>query len=552
MSVLDQLLTVLTKTCQFLNQNDVLSLAQTSRSIHDQLAIEQLYRNVIITKDPVCRSDAWFLDGDKSYLSGYRALKKSADQNDLFLYDRIERFIESPHLKYVKTLVIQDRVFADSETGNLLLRQLLDKIISLDVIEDLEIRDKTLFDEFYDEILNLSHLTKIKILDLKSLEKTKSLSSLETLEWVCDSREISHLQLSPKVKEMLSVSLRKAELIIDHANCSSLPLFSYLQSQGVKCHSLRSLKFNHLHEVNSHDKHIQEQDIAHLEEVVNLGKLEQLELGLSCEDIGCGCIDEFLMELAPHLTSLNKLGLIERTIVETSDHKVKEDWDITICKFILHIPHVGSNLKELSVRHQTPLNGLSDDSVHGNYFRRRTLYETVLPKLKALQTLMAPTMLQSLSAYEVIVCDLLWNGCQCNYCKKVLPIFDQYIMNHQYYSKESGRYMDVIPTVFFAYAGHFLTHNFLGQSSWDLSTFNFPPSSRAWNLHGYEALHHFENYECLFDESTFGPLAVVITHFFDEYMDSLVQMLPNLRRALFSGIYYAVDSDSHTYETMYT
>lgn len=485
-------------------------------------------------------------------MSGYRALKKNADQNDIFLYDRIERLIESSHLRHVKTLVIQNCVFTDSESGNVLLRKLLDKIISLNVITSLEIIDKNLFSEYYERTLELSNLKKVKIVDLESLEKTESLSALDTLEWRCESQEFALHHMSGQVKEMLSLRLKTAELMIGNAECSSLPFFSYLQSEGVKCHSLRSLKFNHLHAVNAHDKHLQELDIAHLEEVVDLARLEKLELGLSCEKIGCGCIDDFLMELAPHLTALKELGLIERTTVETSDHKVKEDWDIMICKFIVHIPSVESNLQELSIRHQTPVNGLSDDSVHGNYFRRRTLYETVLPRLKSLQTLIAPTMLQSLSAYEVLACDLLWNGCQCNYCQKVLPIFDQYIMNHQYYSKQSGRYMDVVPTVFLAYAGHFLAHNFLGQTSWDLNALRFPPSSRAWNLHGYEALHHFENYECLFDESTFGPLSVVITHFFDEYMASLIEILPNLRRALLSGIYYAADSESHTYATMYT
>lgn len=552
MSREDQLLTVLSKSSLFLNQNDWFSLAQTSRSIHDQVAIKQLYHTIVISKDPVSRNDLWFLDGGRSYLSGFRALKKSDDQNDLFLYDRIERLIDSPHLNRVKSLAIREQVFADQETGIPLLRQLLNKIIGLDIVENLEIRDKALYEEYYEKLLDLSHLKNLRILSIESLNQTKSLASLETLECVSNRHELPTVQLLNNTKEMLSAKLRKAELIFDNAESSSLPFFTYLSSQGIKCSSVRSLKFNHLHGIKSSNKLLQEVDIAHLEETVNLAKLESLELALSCENVGCGCIDDFLMELAPHLLSLKELALIERTTVEVSDHKAKEDWDIMICKFIVHIPNVGINLKKLSIRHQTPLNGLLDDSVHGNYFRRRTLYETVLPKLQSLETLIAPTMLQSLSAYEVLVCDLLWNGCQCSYCQKVLPIFDQYIMNHQYYSKETGRYMDVIPTVFFAYAGHYLAHNFLKHTTWDLDCFSGPPSWRAWNLHGYEALHHFENYECLFDESTFGPLSVVITHFLDEYMDSLVQILPNLRRALISGIYYAVDGESRTYQTIYT
>lgn len=547
----NELLTVLSKTSFFLNQNDLLNLAQTSKELHDDLAILKLYRSIAITRDPVRRTDVWFIDCGRTYLSGYRALKKTADQNDLFLYDRIERLIESPHLHHVRELVIQDSVFQDRTTGDQLLRQLLDKIIDLDQIELLDIRDPLLFHEYEMKTLKLTKLKNVRLIDVGSIEMTKSLHNLNSLEWALQFPTMPSENLTPEVINFLSTKLEKAELVFDDAETSSLLLTSYLHSQGVKCNSLRSLKLNHVHGKNAYDKHLQEIEFEHLEEMINLAALERLELGLSCENVGCGCVEDFLHDLAPRLLSLKVLGLIEKSTAASADHQAKEDWDIMINKFLLHIPNVGANLRELSIRHQTPLNGLSDDSVHGNYFRRRTLYDTVLPKLKSLQTLIAPTMLQSLSAYEVIVCDLLWNGCECDYCRKVLPIFDQYIMNHQYYSKESGRYMDIIPTVFFAYTGDFLTRNATGLIEWDVDALSACLFYRAWNLHGYEAIHHFENYDCLFDESTFHPLSVVVTHFFDSYMDSLVQILPNLRTALFSGIYYSVDNQSHLYESVY-
>lgn len=547
----DQLFTIFSAASSYISQNDLLSLAQTSRTVHDTFAIRHLYRSINVTKDPVFRREMWFLDGGRTYLSGYRAVKKSEDQNDLFLYDRLERLLESPHLKYVKELVIQDCVFSDHKTCDRLLRKLLDKILDIGEIEILDVRNPILFQEYYEKLLKLKKLRRIRIVNVESLAKSRSLSTLDSLEWIQQGHEAPSKHMSFEVKRLLSSQVRKAELIVDDSESSSLPLFSYLQSEGVKCHSLKALKFNHLHGVNSNNKLLQGEDFHHLEDVVNLEKLEKLELGLSCENVGCGCIDEFLMDLAPHLKSLRELGLIEKTSVVKADHKVKEDWDIMINKFIVHIPNVGKNLRTLSIRHETPLNGLSNDSVHGNYFRRRTLYETVLPKLASLEKLIAPTILQSLSAYEVLVCDLLWNGCECDFCQKVLPVFDQYIMNHQYYSKDNGRYMDVIPTVFFAYAGDFLAHSFLGKVEWDIDSLTIAPSSRCWDLHGYEALHHFENYECLFDESTFGPLAVVISHFFDGYMDHLIQILPNLKMTLFSGIYYAVDGETKTYESIH-
>lgn len=547
----DQLSTILTEASRYLDQNSLLTLAQTSKCLHDKFAIDHLYHNIEIAKDPILRTDKWFLDGGKTYLCGYRARKKSDDQNDLFLYDRIERLLESSHLKQIKVLTIQSSIFSDKKAGILLLRKLIDKVISFDEVENLEIRDSKLFEEYYEKYLGLTNLRKVRITDTQSFSSIKALSSLRSLEWVLAKPEMPSGCITPEIKNILSNQLEQGEFVIDDVDCSSLRMFSYLKSEGVQCKSMKELKFNHVHGIHAYNKYLQNLTVSFLAEVIDLENLEKLEIGLSCEDIGCGCIDDFLEDLAPRLKSLRSLGLSERNSVGQANHKVKESWDIMINRFILKLPSVGKNLRTLSIRHNTPLNGLTEDSVHGNYSRRKTLYETVLPKLTSLERLIVPTMLQSLSAYEVLVCDLLWNGCECNYCQKVLPVFDQYIMNHQYYSKISGRYMDVIPTVFFAYAGDFLEHRIIGQVEWDIEAFSRAPISRAWNMHGYEGLHHFENYECYFDESTFGPLAVVISHFFNGYMDHIVQLLPSLRAAILSGIYYSIDSNTHTYKCIY-
>lgn len=50
----------------FLNQNDLLSLSLTSKKMHDMIAIPRLYSNIHITKNPVLRTNKWFLDGGKN------------------------------------------------------------------------------------------------------------------------------------------------------------------------------------------------------------------------------------------------------------------------------------------------------------------------------------------------------------------------------------------------------------------------------------------------------------------------------------------------------
>ncbi|CAR29636.1 hypothetical protein ZYGR_0AD03200 [Zygosaccharomyces rouxii] len=546
----DQLLAALSSASYFLSQNDLLTLAQVSRQLHDDFAIKELYRYIHITRDSVNRSELWYLDGGKSYLSGYRAMKKTGDQNDLFLHDRIERLSNSPHLELVEELIVDDDLFTDREVCLPVLRKLLDRLISLNKLRNLEIRDPELFQEYYSRSLELTGLNRITIADTDPITSLGAVSKLNKLKWVLLNSEAKMGSLGSSTRQTLANQLQEAELVADEIKFCSLNLFQYLQKEGIRLNALKSLKLNYTHNIDGYNKSFVEDPVKIISSVVDVGKLEKLELGISCEYDDCGCMDAFMDGLAPKLTSLRELSLIEKTSTETTSHEMKESWDIVVCRFIIRLPSVEKNLKSLSIRHATPLNGLSDNSLPGNYVRRRTLYETVLPKLSSLQKLIAPNILQCLSAYEYLMCDLLWNGCECQSCQKFLPIFDQYLMNHQYYLTSEGRYTDVIPTVFFAYAGDFLMRRFSDQIDWDLDILSVAPLERFWNLHGYEDLRDFVDYECFFDETTSPPLALVISHFFNGYMDHLIQLLPRLKTVVLSGIYYTVDN-SHNYTCVY-
>lgn len=548
--VQDQLLNAFESASYFLNQNDLLTLAQVSREVHDGFAIRGLYKCIHITRDSVLRNELWYLDGGKSYLSGYRAIKKTEDQNDLFLYDRIERLSNSPHLQLIEQLIVDAELFADREVCLPILKELLNRLISLNKLKNLEIRDPELFQDYYSKALNMSSLNGITIADTQPIESLQMMSKVTSLKWTLLKPEAELGSLDLSTKQILSNQLQEAELVADEVKFCSLNLFQYLRREGIRFNTLKSLKLNYTHNIDGYNGAFMEDPVNIISSVVDVGKLEKLELGISCEHDECDCMDAFVDELAPKLTSLRELSLIEKTTTEATSHEMKERWDIAACRFIIRLPSVDKNLKLLSIRHATPFNGLSENSLPGNYARRRTLYETVLPKLGSLQKLIAPNILQCLSAYEYLMCDLLWNGCECQSCQRILPIFDQYLMNHQYYLTNEGRYTDVIPTVFFAYAGDFLMKRFSDQADWDLNILSVAPIERFWNLHGYEDLRDFEDYECFFDETTSPPLALVISHFFNSYMDHLVQFLPNLKTVVLSGIYYTVDS-SRNYRCVY-
>ncbi|AET38396.1 Roy1p Ecym_2686 [Eremothecium cymbalariae DBVPG len=541
---------VFTEVCKFLTQNDLVNLARTSKWFCKEVALPSLYNTIVICKDPVLRDDRWALDSGRTYLSGYRAIKKTADQNDLMIYDRIERLLESSHLVEIKTLVIQKNNFADVFSGRKLLQRLIDKLLELDRVENFCICDDMLFQTNYQRLLKLSNLSSVRIVNLEDLNiLTEScVKSLKSLQLVLTTSSFKADCLCDRVKTKLLPNIE--ELFIDDIEFSGLRLFQYLQSESISLGGLRSLKFSHVHGLHDYNKILRELTSVYLSDVVPLNKLLRLELEFSCEMSHCDCADNFVMDLAARLPSLKELGLIERTFATLGSHSTEEKWDLWACKFILHIPQVSDNLRKLSIRHNTPLNGIITDAVEGNYLRRRTLYAHTLPKLHSLTTLIAPSVLQSLSAYEILVCDLLWNGCDCIFCSNVMDVFDRYLMNHQFYCTKSGMYKDLIPTVLFAYAGDAMSQRIVSEVDWTIKLFSLAPISHTWNMHGYEQLNHFHDFECLYDESVYLHLVTVISHFLNGYMDNLVKILPSLRRCLLSGVYYLCDAKG-SYNSMY-
>lgn len=515
---------VLSRILSFLPQSDVCSTAQCSKKLH-HVSLERLYKRICIRKDPVYHSNIWYIDCSWTTVSGYRSLHKREDQNDYIIHLKLDRLIQSlQNVKYsslVKEVIILDKVFNYEDSNE----QLLDLIETLEDkaknIEVLDVPDSLL------KAVSITSPKKIVTDDIDQIKETKNLKSL-TIQL--------HSNTEERFPSVLPSLNNLEELILIDEESASLRILKTLSEVGLQKLKLKRLAFNHVHGLHDYNAVLRNLTITFVEECVDLGSLEELEMAIGCEVKNCDCLDSFLDDLAPKLTILKKLSIQEKTFHR--DHYLSEKWDVNINRFLLHLP---PGLKFLSIRHNPPRDGKLENNVEGNYVRRRKLYEKVLPTLKSLEVLASPTLLQTCACYEILVSDLLWNGCECEYCSEVLNLFDHYLMNHQYYDEEDADFRDVIAPRLFGIGGVELLKRLKNQS--DLDVLKFGPGETTWDFHGYESINHFNDYDCMFDESFFEPLAVCVSHFYKGYLEFFEQNLPNLKTVVLSGIFFTIGPD---------
>lgn len=374
MALQDQdLFIVLSHASIFLNQNDLLNLSLTSKEIHDVIAIPYLYRNIHITKNPVLRTKKWFLEGGITYISGYRSILKTGDKNDIFLYDKIERLLEASHLKSILQLTVDEDLFHNREEGLQLLQRLVNKVIELNMIEILDIKDSVLFELCSGNYYGLTCLKKWVVDSEIGFDNIRLCKNLKSLKWKLPASLDLQNIMAPEVGTLLMKQLDGGELEIKDEAYSSLRAFEYFDFLNLRFENIRRLKFNHVHKQSDGTNTSVKLSSHAFKDVVNLSNLKALELEFSCEVDGCECDDDFLQELAGDLVSLVSLGFIEKTFTKKGYHYMDENWDLVINKFILNLPDVGKNLRLLSIRHDTPLDGKGIDTVDGNLLRRKKL-----------------------------------------------------------------------------------------------------------------------------------------------------------------------------------
>lgn len=467
------------------------------------------------------------------------------DQNDYLIYLKIVSLIEiiksRPELaKLIKKVHIYESIFNEADNGLLnkfvdVLNEYSTELTSLIVDDD---NVKTIVKSSFTELStdNLSEINLIK--KLKSLTfyvprytTPSNIPNLENLE----------------------------ELIIhdyEHESLRFLPLF-----QGLR--SLKTLSFNHIH--GAHDYNTTLRDLTSVKlEHLPLNQITHLELTIGCQEPDCTCFNDFLASLAPQLTSLTHLSIQESTY--DHDHYITENFDLGVCQFLQNFTN---QLKYLSIRHNPPLNGLKlPNNVEGNYLRRKKLYSTTIPKLKKLRTLIAPTLLGTCSCYEIIVSDLLWNGCDCDRCVPVLEKFDKYLMDHTYYDLEEGEFKDMLSCQLFGIMSRELLKripNLIKETNedynstslsglsgisidsfttWsDLDWLKVGPREISWDFHSnYGTITCFEDIEdCEVSSNDFDDLTVCVTHFLREYSECLLETCPNLNEIILNGIYFNGD-----------
>ncbi|CCH42001.1 hypothetical protein BN7_1540 [Wickerhamomyces ciferrii] len=513
---------LVTDILSFLPQSDILSTLQVSRRLYD-LSITKLYKRICIRKDPVYHTDEWFIDSKWTTVSGYRSSHRREDQNDYIIYLKLERLIETlqntKHSLLIKEVSILGDVFHYKEGEEVLRRFIFTLSERAKCIEILDANSDLV------DISKFPNLTRVVTDNVNKLQNTSRLKSLV-------------IDLPGNIDETLIktnpnfTNLR--ELVLEDEEFAALRILKIFSESKIPKLSLKRLTFNHVHGLHNYSTVLRELTIKFIEECVDLSNLEELEMSIGCEVQNCDCLDTFLDDLAPMLNSIKKLSLKETTFHR--DHYISEKWDININRFLLHLP---KGLKYLSIRHNPPRDGKLENNVEGNYIRRKTLYQKVLPTLTSLETVICPTLLQTCACYEILVSDLLWNGCECSYCKDVLGLFDEYLMNHQYYDEEDTEFKDVISPRFFGIAGVELLARLQNKS--DLDVLSYAPGQNYWDFHGYETIEHFNDYECMFDESFFEPLAVCVSHFYKGYLEFFVDNLPNLKTVVLSGSHFIVD-----------
>ena len=516
----------------FLDQNSLCNLAQCNKNLRD-ISEAKLYANVHLVPEPVLKTGQWFIDTNETYVFGYRSMIKSNDQNDIYLYDKIERLIESKKLSKVKKIVIGKKLFSDAASGHAVLKRLLNGLLPLKKAHTIEIQDEYLFNAYYGSILKVSQsLCTLRLKSLADLGHVHSSCTTLQIDSAFGSETGTIIQTFDQIETLVL------------SNFDALSILQFLQSKGIVLKNVKNLTLYHQHDSNTKPWHIES-----LLKVIPLEKLKTLEIGFSCEVDECECSQTFFSTLGPLLLNLSELSLIEKSIETPTHHNSKEKWDIDVNHFIIELPEFGAHLKKLSIMHNIPANGQIADSVDGNYFRRRRMYEQMLPHLINLEVLIAPTFIQSLSCFEVLSCDFLWNGCRCPFCQKVLAVMDKYIHNHVFFNDWFADFKDIGPINLVAYASSFLSNRLISKDHNQLKVFGEAPLDVHWDFHGFDSIGHYKGYTCFFDESAFKPLAVCFQHFTDTYMEYIVHFLPKLKFCCLSGIYYYIED--HAFHSVY-
>ncbi|ODQ81975.1 hypothetical protein BABINDRAFT_165480 [Babjeviella inositovora NRRL Y-12698] len=517
---------ILDRVVAFLPQQSKLHLAQTSFRFY-KLSTKHLYRSLSFQEHVILQDPTGFADSLATGISGFQNVLMSAEFDEKLMTVRQNILANSvtlnPELLAHIQVVRVSKLYAAGSDAHASIVAFLEVVAAGPNLRNVQIVDQTL-------------LAQVNPL----LQQSALIEAVTVLNDPLVPVQVSHVNLnlardSPDIAARLLPSLRRATGIAFGENTSYIHTLKALSASGPL--TLSRLTINLHHGFNGFNDELRTEVHAFLN-ALDFAKLARLELRLGCEyAYECECMTEYLDTLAPKLTALTHVSISEKAMYK--DHKFSEKWDMAVLRFLIQIP---APIRYLSIRHYTPVDGNIKDGLDGNYIRRRVLYENALPKLASLETLVAPTFMQSCACYEVLMSDLLWNGCQCPFCEKIQSLLDDFIIHHQYYDVEDGDFRDVITPRFFAAAGDAMSKRLVRQVS-DLELVSTPPCVARWGFHGYSDITCGEDFECDFNQSAFAPLVIVLSHFMEAYIKFLMGSNLRLREVVLSGVYFELGTE---------
>ncbi|VEU22739.1 DEKNAAC103801 [Brettanomyces naardenensis] len=384
---------------------------------------------------------------------------------------------------------------------------------------------------------DIDRLKKLKRLDIDDLSYLDYLNR-DSIKTLVINKLVSHDFKIKREKEVIIEALSRLDTLMINDDAAQVLFLQYLLEgwEPERKLKLETIKFIHYHGFNDYNI-ISRKQILQLLRVLDNKSLKNLEMTIGCDHMACNCLEELMDEtILKKDFRLEKLAIQQHTVHR--DHNYSEKFDFYVSDLLTKLKSRDS-IRYLSISYDTPRDFNIGNGIAGNFYKRKKLFLETLPKLKHLETLVLPHFLENVACYEQMMSDLLWNGCKCSYCKKYLPLFDYYVMHHQYYDGLQGYLTDLISPVLFGSAGRVLSGRLINDSN--LFTLQYPPLDKYWDFHEGNGITHFkeeEAEECEFNESCFKPLAKCISHFFLTYIHLYGVAVPGLKLVVMNGEYF--------------
>lgn len=524
----------------YLNQNDKVSLMYTNYHFYSAI-IPVLYKKLLITPLSLSKSKSTFRDSQFTVVGSLPTPLATDELNDNIFKSRQQVLLQSLEINTELSKMINEVVLYDNQTG-----RSIHEVFDNDLLKHLELHcpniESFLVANALPHEVIMPSLKKVQLYHLSSIETLLNLNmNVEELRLLASNKPFDLSTLGKKAEDMFA---HLKGLMFDD-DLSQLETTKFLMDTTTRL-SVEKLKIQHYHN-GIEDKSVCISNAERLLNLVDLSKLKHLELEIGCDELVCSCYDSITLFLSQKDSlKLESLSIVQKTVQR--DHNYSEKFDFNTTNLLEHLPNK-SNLTKLSIRHEYPTDFNCVGGFEGNYLHRIELYKRTLPLLTGLRTLYAPTFMQSVSCYEQLMSDLLWNNtCGCKECQDYTSIFDDYVQKHQYFSDYNGRFVDMFPFFLFGTMGKTMAQSLI--TGCDSDMLRFPKLIKYWNFHdGDHQVIHMNQYDnnCGIDNTAFERLSVVVIHFLRDYVQEIKLLQSSVQNVILSGVFFSL-SDNLIFE----